>query len=125
MSDLENCCICFENIEQLYAKWKCGHYFHKHCIENWNQSCPLCRNNENIENLDKDNSSNNPSKNIMSITGLRKNSDVPYEFRNIYLNLWNKRDCIENNHEILIKSFHGTQVICVNCNLIKIFSRLH
>ena len=125
MSNFENCSICFENIEQLYTKWTCNHCFHKDCIKNWNKSCPLCRNTECIENFDNDNNYDNPQNNIMSIAGLRKNYDVPREFRNIYLNLWNKRDCVENNHEILIKSVHGTQVICVNCNLIKIFNRLH
>lgn len=125
MSELENCCICFEHIEQLYTKWSCNHYFHEDCVKEWHHSCPLCRNTEHIKNFDYDNNYDNPQNNVMSIAGLRKNYDVPRDFRNIYLNLWNKRDCIENNHEILIKSVHGTQVICVNCNLIKIFNRLH
>ena len=44
------CCICLDNIElDNSAKLeKCGHIFHKHCIEQWfivdpNLRCPMCR----------------------------------------------------------------------------------
>ena len=45
------CSICMENIidERLNVKTKCGHTFHKECIDRWvsfnNNICPNCRKN--------------------------------------------------------------------------------
>ena len=61
----------------------------------------------------------------MDITHIRKLINVQQNDRYLYLNKWNKRSCIDENHEMLIKSPYGTMVVCVNCNLIKIFNRLH
>lgn len=38
----ENCAICLEPTNETI---KCGHYFHKNCLEKWEQynSCPICR----------------------------------------------------------------------------------
>lgn len=38
----ENCAICLEPTSKTI---KCGHYFHKKCLEKWEQynSCPICR----------------------------------------------------------------------------------
>jgi len=42
-----HCSICFEQYEkENYVAVKCGHTFHKDCIEKWlriRQTCPLCR----------------------------------------------------------------------------------
>ena len=38
------CPICQDGCSNL--KTKCGHFFHKNCLENWfkiNQNCPMCR----------------------------------------------------------------------------------
>tara|TARA_B100000886_G_scaffold324981_1_gene270137 strand:- start:1635 stop:2198 length:564 start_codon:yes stop_codon:yes gene_type:complete len=43
----EECSICFEEISNNDLKTlKCGHYFHKNCIDSWlkiNPICPYCR----------------------------------------------------------------------------------
>ena len=44
---LEECSICFEEIKDKDLKsLKCGHFFHKNCIDSWlkiNPICPYCR----------------------------------------------------------------------------------
>jgi hypothetical protein len=43
------CCICIEtyNVNECVRKLKCGHNFHKKCIDNWlingSKTCPTCR----------------------------------------------------------------------------------
>lgn len=46
----DECCICYENNKEdsteKIIKLKCGHMFHKSCMEKWvksSASCPLCR----------------------------------------------------------------------------------
>jgi len=52
----EMCNICFSNYKENEYKRvlkKCGHYFHKKCIDKWfcknkdNMNCPICRENYN------------------------------------------------------------------------------
>ena len=45
----QNCIICFEDIDSsdMIRKWDCCHTFHKSCIHNWDNKCPMCRN-ENL-----------------------------------------------------------------------------
>ena len=42
----EECCICYDHDKINTIKIKCGHKFHKNCLEDWvktSASCPLCR----------------------------------------------------------------------------------
>ena len=125
MSELENCCICFEHIEQLYTKWSCNHYFHEDCIKEWNHACPLCRTQTRCVHENETQYHDYPTNNIMTINHIRKLINVPQHCHYLYLNVWNKRSCIDQDHEMLIKSPYGTIVVCVNYNLIKTFNRLH
>ena len=43
---VEECSICFEDMDESTKINKCGHTFHHYCIKEWteiNQSCPICR----------------------------------------------------------------------------------
>lgn len=48
-ADHDECAICLKCFKETEICWllvKCGHAFHKSCVENWlkiNWSCPLCR----------------------------------------------------------------------------------
>ena len=125
--ETHNCPICFDNIEQLYTKWSCNHYFHENCINTWNHSCPLCRNTDRIQCA---NSINEPSiyqhkNNSMDIHILQSLVQVPIDKRHLYINNWGKPECIDNNHELLVLQPFGVIIICKDCNLIKCFNRLH
>jgi len=42
----ENCIICLEEPKKKCCQLKCGHIFHKRCINKWfrtSSSCPICR----------------------------------------------------------------------------------
>ena len=125
--ETHNCPICFENIEQLYTKWSCNHYFHENCINTWNHSCPLCRNIDRIQCTISHNDSpiDQPTNNIMNFYSLQSLVQVPIDKRHLYINNWGKTECIDNNHELLVLQPYGVIVICKDCNLIKCFNRLH
>lgn len=43
---LHNCVVCLNNINKIFYKTPCEHYFHKKCILPWikvHNSCPICR----------------------------------------------------------------------------------
>jgi hypothetical protein len=45
-NDKEECCICYEDIEEGCRTKCCNKYFHNNCVERWfeiNNNCPLCR----------------------------------------------------------------------------------
>ena len=126
------CSICYENIQELYSKWTCNHNFHKNCIAQWHNGCPLCRcivikrlNNGSDSDTESESDPDYPKENILDIDQISNLFDVPIASRQLYLMRWKKRACIENNHQMLIKEPYCTMVICVNCNLIKTFNRLH
>jgi len=126
------CSICYENIDELYSKWTCNHNFHKNCISQWHNGCPLCRctlikrlHNCSDSESESESDPEYPQLNILNIDQINNLFDVPINSRHLYLMRWKKRACIENNHHMLIKEPFCTMVICVNCNLIKTFNRLH
>lgn len=47
-SHVQECSICLSNDEFTYKSWvelKCGHCFHRHCIDLWlenHRTCPIC-----------------------------------------------------------------------------------
>ena len=64
--DIENCVICFENINNNYAKLKCSHKFCISCFvqhARLNNTCPLCRDEFSIK----------PKKNLEMSDEIRNN----------------------------------------------------
>lgn len=60
-TSIEQCAICHEPLEKSKATIECGHTFHYSCIFQWHQNhdtCPLCRNMEEVvtnANIEKEN----------------------------------------------------------------------
>ena len=131
MEKKENCIICFEDIDSsdMIRKWECCHTFHKSCIHNWDNKCPMCRNANLI---------------IPEITfQITRNPRCPFwlqnmsncapnlqgmELENVKTD-WKDRDCITNNHKIIfIKIDTGFKIdtygICENCNTYQNMSRI-
>jgi len=120
---MEDCAICFETLEEnIINKWSCNHKFHSNCIKQWKKnSCPLCRitklNNQNIK-------SNN--QNILDINKLKNIcKNLEGDIKEIYLELFNDKDCITNNHNLICLEKFGVKIICEDCNTIQCFNRLH
>ena len=115
------CSICLEEIKKdSTTKWECNHTFHSNCIKNWDISCPCCRNTNKINRVNKINKNN-----IMSIEGLKRNNIILGRNKEIYLNKWNDRECITNNHQILCVRNYGVLAVCEDCNTIQTFNLLH
>lgn len=59
-SNAEECSICISNDEFTYKSWvelRCGHTFHRHCIDLWlenHRTCPIC-----VQDVDGKNINNN------------------------------------------------------------------
>ena len=126
------CIICNEekNINDFIGLWHCQHLFCKICVQDAIQkgitTCFLCRSFRN--NLDhnlginQENYSSNCKVNVMNIN-CRNIRNIPTN--NIpYLERWEKRVCIQENHEFVIKQPYGVIVICTQCNLIQCFNVL-
>lgn len=120
---MEICAICIDNLDNnIINKWSCIHIFHSNCIKKWkNNSCPLCRttelNNQNIK-------SNN--QNILDINKLKNIcKNLEGDIKEIYLELFNDKDCITNNHNLICLEQFGVKIICEDCNKIQCFNRLH
>lgn len=112
---MEDCAICFETLDNnIINKWSCNHKFHSNCIKNWNKFCPLCKttelNNKNILDI-------NIMKNIYK--------NIEGDIKEIYLELFNNKDCITNNHNLICLEKFGVKIICENCNTLQCFNRLH
>jgi hypothetical protein len=141
-SEVSTCVICIEerNIDDFIGLWQCQHLFCKICVQYAIQkgitTCFLCRSvRKNIgHNLDhnniynnafsnNENYSSNCKVNVMNINNIRNIVNVPTN--NIpYLELWEKRVCIQENHEFVIRQPYGVIMICVQCNLIQCFNLL-
>ena len=85
LNEDDNCCICLENLKELYddnklndninkkinipVKTICNHIYCRECITKWltdNKSCPVCNNrfeNKNTDNNENDNNDNNDNNN--------------------------------------------------------------
>ena len=67
---MSSCSICLNSFRKTRStkELKCGHLFHKKCIESWeergNETCPLCRKN----------TSDNDFRVTLTIENLRKNN---------------------------------------------------
>jgi hypothetical protein len=135
-SEVSTCIICIEerNIDDFIGLWNCDHLFCKNCVQGAIQkgitTCFLCRSVRNNldHNLDhnlginQENYSSNCTVNVMNIN-CRNIRNIPTN--NIpYLERWEKRVCIQENHEFVIKQPYGVIVICTQCNLIQCFNVL-
>lgn len=135
--EVSTCVICIDerNIDDFIGLWNCDHLFCKKCVNDAIHrnitTCFLCRSvRKNIgHNLDhnlginQENYSSNCKVNVMNINSIRNIRNIPTN--NIpYLELWEKRECIQQNHEFVIKQPYGVIMICTQCNLIQCFNVL-
>jgi hypothetical protein len=118
------CSICYEDISEneIYKKWKCTHVFHEHCANEWNNGCPNCRcmtirHNENI-------TGKNPS-NILNISLMANINPLVGDKKMMYMNKWNDRECITQNHNFICSNGFGVVLICEHCNTVQTFNRIH
>ena len=123
LEENNSCSICLESLNNnKILKYECNHYFHENCINRWNNGCPLCRAKEKISN----NINNSKNKeNILDINYIKKLSNVNGSDRMIYINRWNDRECVNNNHKFIVSNPYGVLVICEDCNTIQCFNKLH
>ena len=116
------CTICLnEKNNDLFNKlWVCNHEFCIDCCNNITTTniyrCPLCREQNFISDENK------VIINVLDINTIRNISHVFNE--HLYLHKWNKKSCLSNNHEIIIRKTFGVIAICVECNIIQCFNYL-
>ena len=121
------CSICLDNISsnKCYQKWNCTHRFHEECIENWDNNCPICRNNDLLCPEITWSICRNPI-NVLNIHTMKQISKcVPDEKKNHYLQQWKDRGCIEEEHNIHCLQTYGIILICESCNTIQRFNVEH
>ena len=130
-SEVSTCVICIEekNIDDFIGLWNCEHLFCKNCVNDAIHrnitTCFLCRSvRKNIDHnsdINLENYSSNCKVNVMNIDGIRNIVHVPAN--NIpYLEIWEKHECVLQNHEFVIRQPYGVIMICVRCNLIQTFN---
>ena len=56
MEEIEECCICLEDLVTNIAVLNCKHFYHFQCIQQWFQKkkkiiCPLCQRDSEIMNI--------------------------------------------------------------------------
>ena len=117
VDDKECCGICLNGMKsnQKYQKYTCSHYFHKECINAWNHSCPICRN-STLKCREK-------QVDLSGIRGLP--IVVPIEYHHIYLETWEKKECIEKNHTIIFRRPYGVLGACETCGCKQAFNLSH
>ena len=99
-TDLGDCSICLNTINNDYHKTDCNHIFHRKCYEQWhsyNISCPLCRTENEYKKLDH----------LMNITYLEGNITIPV--RKFKLKL-NSTDLLFDNDDF-IKLYNSSPCI--------------
>ena len=118
------CTICYEEIEEheTYTKWTCDHSFHKNCVQKWNNGCPNCRCMKNIHN---DNVIGKNKENVLNISLMKNINPLVGDKKMIYLNKWNDRECINENHNFICSNGYGVILICEHCNTIQSFNTMH
>ncbi len=130
MEETNDCAICFNSIDinNSYQKWNCSHLFHRNCIENWNNGCPTCRN----QNLFDDGqcepvtwSISRNHRNTLDLERMKRSNILPENYEHIYKNNWKDHDCINQNHKIWYFNRFGVVAICENCNTVQSFNQLH
>ena len=123
------CAICYddENTSPLIHKWTCSHdeKFHTTCIENWNGGCPLCRNTENLEQYKPIPRYSRGRKFISPEYLLNPLNHIPNQHKPVYMEHWNKKICIENNHHLIFIKPYGVVGWCQNCDITQCFNLSH
>lgn len=114
---MNECVICLSEKNNFNKLWICQHEFCVDCCNSIsNLTCPLCREQQLINPSKK-------NKNILDINVIRM-MKIPNNIES-YLNQWNKKTCLNNNHEIVIRQTYGVIAICVDCNIIQCFNLLN
>ncbi len=128
---MEQCAICLEDIDNndMTNPFKCIHTFHKKCITNLvNSSCEKKYNCCLCDARVKDHYDSNNIKFNNMLEGTM-NFDL-----NKYLDKWKNRECIKNNHNIIIETIgdwsvnrNSSEIVkfnykymlleCKNCNI--------
>ena len=116
------CNICFEIKNSFSISWSCGHSFCNVCTENLisrNHNCPLCRNSELIY-YEENNETSRLKKNILDIDAMERIGNK-INNEHLYISKWKKKQCIDFNHNLIIRQTFGVIIICKDCNLIDTF----
>jgi hypothetical protein len=127
-NDTCECAICYEPMKNGLQKWKCGHRFHNACLEQWDHSCPLCRNDELIEHeLPEITWSISRNRaNVLNIESMKNiHRQVPVEKRLVYKQGWKDRDCLSRGHTMHYFQPYGVVVICETCNTVQSYALMH
>ena len=127
-NDTCECAICYEPMKNGLQKWKCGHRFHNACLEQWNHSCPLCRNDELIEQEQPEItwSISRNRANVLNIESMKNiHRQVPVEKRLVYKQGWKDRDCLSRGHTMHYFQPYGVVVICETCNTVQSYALMH
>lgn len=112
------CHICFVNTSEFKKVWTCNHGVCNSC-SNRLTICPFCRSCREISTDDQ------PTPNQLDINKMKQLRQVDSNYKQIYLNQWGKRECILNNHNMILVQPYGVICICETCNLIKCFNLKH
>jgi hypothetical protein len=84
----ECCSICLEDVEEGTKSTKCGHYFHKACLSEWQarpngENCPMCRTqlrHKSIETIRQ------------LLVNIAQRTNSPDEFYEVALNTFERRE---------------------------------
>ena len=111
------CSICIDEIipesKDSVQIWKCNHTFHKSCIKNWTKNCPYCRCENKI--IKK-----NPTFNIEYFKSFARKIDSGK-----YINDWEKKDCISDEHDLTFHSTYSIIGVCETCQTVQSFNLKH
>ena len=125
------CVICIndKDINDFIGLWQCNHLFCVECVNDATKkgitTCFLCRSaHKNRNNNEQNEVFSRCIDNQLNINSIR---NLPISPTNIqpYLENWEKRECVNENHEFVIKQPFGVIMICVDCNLIQCFNVIH
>ena len=120
------CPICYEIKNSFSLPWSCGHSFCNICTENLisnDHNCPVCRDSTLIH-YQINNESNNLKTNVLDINYIEKNIKKVHNEQS-YISKWKKKQCINDNHNLIIRQTYGVIIICKDCNLIDSFNLIY
>ena len=122
------CVICIEekDINDFIGIWNCNHLFCVECvndaIKKGINNCFLCRSaRKNRNNNEQNQLFKYCKENILNINNIRNIYKSPTNIQS-YLEKWEKHQCINENHDFVIRQTYGVIMICVECNLIQCFN---
>ena len=125
------CCVCFNLINtDLSLKWQCNHnnicnLCSNKILNSINNKCPICRSfirkNEILCNTPIDYIK---YKNVLDINIISNLPNIPNNL-NLYKNKWIRQECINSNHNLIIRQTYGVIIICADCNIIKSYNLIN